>query len=109
MGTQVPRLNDLDSLLVIVPYMGETHVPSGTSASSYQMHGRGGEREISPHRTQQTTPLRPTQAGGDIIESRSHVHASIWVYPTAAEPSVGVPPCGGSHPTVTLMEGVAVG
>ena len=51
---------------------------------------------------QQMTPLRPCRRGGGIIESRSHVHASIWVYPSTAEPLLGVPPCGGSHPAVTL-------
>ena len=63
----------------------------------------GGEgNEPTPHRTATNDPSPPLQAGGGIIESRSHVHASIWVYPSTAEPLLGVPPCGGSHPAVTL-------
>ena len=58
-----PRLKDLDSMLVTVSYMGETHGPAGPAASSYQMQGGEGT-EPTPHRTATMTLSALLRRGG---------------------------------------------
>jgi hypothetical protein len=89
-------------MLVIVPYNGRDAWTFGPRCVELSDAWEGKAMSRPRIEPQQMTPLRPCRRGGGIIESRSHVHASIWVYPSTAEPLLGVPPCGGSHPAVTL-------
>ena len=94
-----PRLKDFDPMLVTVPYNGRDAWAFGPRCVELS-DAREGKAMSRPRiLPQQMTSLRPCRrGGGGIIESRSHVHFSTSVYPS----SLGVPPCGGSHPTVAL-------